>query len=139
MILGTMLIAAVIIISGSVVATWVFAQRVVDYENVINPDNILYDDDDYYASLSGPFDPSWIFIDLNSSNAMPNNQIFTVFAETSINEAYNVSVGEILNPAFAIYVGTGWDASDQTFTTPLFGSGAWRYVLIEGRTVIMSA
>lgn len=136
MMLGTILITAVILISGSAVATWAYAQSIVSYGNVTNPNNILYAPDDYYASLAVYNAPiltiGWIFIDLGSENAMPNSQDFTVFADTIIEEIYDVSVSEISDLRYVTYVGRGSDNNDETFTTPSIGGGAWRYILIEG-------
>jgi len=135
-ILGTLLIAAVILISGSVVATMVYAQHVVSYANVTNPLNIRYVDNDEYASLAVYIGEictiGWIFIDLDLGNEMPNSQDFTVFADTDIEEIYLVSVGETSDLRYVTYVGTGSDIIDRTFTTPSSGGGAWRYILIEG-------
>ncbi len=134
MMLGTILIAAVILISGSAVA-WVWVDNVHSYNNCTDPDHAVGAPDTQVASLGTVGPPpamGWIFLDLGLSNAMPNSQNFTVFHYNNANnEEYNVSVSDTSDPDDAILVGFGWDQDDYTFTTPSSGGGAWRYILIK--------
>ena len=130
-ILGTLL-TVIILISGSAVATMVFAYW-IDRDNTTRW--WLIDDlDGEYASLGRDGPPpvlGWILLDLGTTNAMPNSQDFTVFAETSGNETYDVSVCPGTDPEDTHYVGSGWDTENLTFQTPSSG-GPWRYIFLEG-------
>ena len=135
-ILGTLLIAAVLIISGSAAATWVWV-TLHSSNNCTSPGNIAGVPDGNEASLGNYGPPAvlgWIITELGSGNEMPNNQDFTVFAASSLNESYDIYVGETSNPAATQYVGTGWDTEDLTFQTPSTGKDAWRFIYLEGKT-----
>jgi hypothetical protein len=133
-ILGTLLIATVIIISGSAVATWVYV-TVYSSDNCTDIDEIEGAPDDDYASL-GEYGPpavlGWVLLDLGSANAMPNSQDFTVFAGSAANETYEVHVIETPEPENKKYVGTGYDTKDFIFQTPSTGIEPWRYIYIMG-------
>ncbi|UCE36801.1 MAG: hypothetical protein JSW00_14985 [Thermoplasmata archaeon] len=133
-ILGTLLIAMVIIISGSAVATWVYVTW-IDEDNTSNTDNINGAPDDNYASLGEDGPPpvlGWVLLDLGSGNEMPFSQEFTVFADSSMEENYSVWVGETTEKATMSYVGDGSDLDDEIFTTPSQPfNGSWRYIYIE--------
>jgi hypothetical protein len=136
MMTGTILIVAVILISGAV-AAWVYVDRLYSSYNCTDPDEALGVDDGIHASLGQVGPPpvwGWMFLELNISDVMPNSQDFTVYAESSIEETYLVSVSETPDPDEATYVGTGYDTDDEIFTTPSTGGGAWRYILIEAET-----
>jgi hypothetical protein len=135
-IFGTLLIAAVLLISGSAVATWVYAIDNTS-SNCMNPDYAENDPDGYDASLGEHVPPAepvlgWILLDLGSVNAMPANQDFTVFADSSSNETYTVWVSETSDVEYKQYVGSGWDTEDLIFTTPSGSGTSWRYILICG-------
>jgi hypothetical protein len=140
--LGTLFIVAIILISGTAVATWVWADHAEAFPNTYcsNPSNAAGAPDGNYASLGfegPPPELGWILLDLTSTNAMGPNQEFLVVAYTSINETYDVSVSPDTNPANTQYVGSGWDTENLTFTTPSQPfDGQWRYILIQGTSGI---
>ena len=133
MFLGTILIAAVILISGSVVApcTWVYVITVTESGNTTDTNEILDIDDGVHITLGqGPSTLGYVIVDLGSSNAMPANQEFSVNASFGgQTEDYSVSVSE--NLVVDVPVGTGDDSGDTTFDTPSTGS-AWRYIILTG-------
>jgi hypothetical protein len=61
-------------------------------------------------------------------------QDFTVFGTngTGNNETYDVLVSEQPNLVDFVYVGSGWDSEDLTFTTPATDPASWRYIWING-------
>jgi len=135
-IFGTLLIAAVLIISGSA-AAWVYAISQTNV-NCTDPDEARFAPNSDYASLGKhlpPADPvlGWILLDLGSINVMPANQDFTVFAQSSVEENYTVYVSETTDLQYKLYVGSGWDTEDLIFTTPLNPQATWyRYIYLEG-------
>jgi hypothetical protein len=140
MILGTILITAMVLISGSAVATWVHVTYFWE-TNTTNPGNIDGAPDGTVASLGKNVPPPTlgsIHLDLGPSNAMPNSQDFTVFAGSIVNETYYVYVGETSDVNASSYIGTGWDTENLTFQTPSMGDGAWRYIFLEGITGALS-
>jgi hypothetical protein len=134
-ILGTMIITSIILISGSVVAPWVYGESVYNSEYASNESNILGAPGGGDATL-GENLPSQrtgaIVVELNSSDAMPPDQQFTVFAGgTLVNETYSVSVSED-GETDVIYRGDGDDQSDYVFTTPSTPGKSWRYIHLAG-------
>lgn len=73
-----------------------------------------------------------VLLDLGSGNEMDPNQVFTVFADSSFNETYNVSVSEDGNFLTSVEVGEGWDTEDVEFTCPPDFGKTWRYIHING-------
>jgi hypothetical protein len=134
-IFGTLLITAIILISGSVVATFVYGENIYNYENVQNRSNILGAPDFNDATL-GINSPALgaIVVELNSSDAMPADQQFTVYAwGSAVNESYSVSVSED-GENDVIYRGDGWDQENYVFTTPSTPGKSWRYIHLAGAT-----
>jgi len=132
MILGTILIATVILISGSVVAIWYHIIYLYDDYQCTNPTYALYSPDGDHATI-GENDPEVlgkIILDLGSGNEMGSNQNFTVFADTNLNETYDVSVISSDLTAM-IMVGSGWDTEDCEFYTPSTPVVLWRYIQIN--------
>jgi hypothetical protein len=135
-IFGTLLIAALVVISGSAVAP--FVQVVTDFDYCTDEDEILGADDDVYASIGEGhpvFELGWVLLDLGSGNAMPYSQVFTVYGgyPGGSEETYNVYVSETDDIEAVEYVGQGDDTSDEDFTTPSTPINAqWRYIFIEG-------
>ena len=137
MILGTVLIAAVILISGSAVAPWV--TTVISSSYCTNINKITGASDDDHATLGETGIPPLLDqkgtarLDLGSGNGMPADQDFTVFADFGgETEYYDVFVGEDLDNLTLV----GEDQDDQRdhdFTTPLFGS-SWRYIILVGKS-----
>jgi hypothetical protein len=62
---------------------------------------------------------------------MGPSQDFTVFADSSISEVYNISVAETSEDD-GEYLGSGQDNTDETFTTPSTSGKSWRYIIIRG-------
>ena len=133
MMTGTILIAAMVLISGSAVAFFVDAERVYDSDGCTDPDEALGVPNTTPASLGRTGPPAaygWIILELNSSDVMPNSQDFTVFVYNdfwSTNESYDVFVGEEMDGEEE-YVGTGWDGANYIFQTPAIGGDEWRYI-----------
>jgi hypothetical protein len=132
MILGTILIAAVILISGSAVA-WTYAKVIIHSNDCTNIDKILGQDDNVHATLGKNYDKiGAVLLDLDEGYEMPADQDFTVFADGSIlgngkTEYYEVFVSQDLI-TFEL-VGSDDDQDDHVFTTPDYGS-LWRYIHI---------
>jgi len=63
---------------------------------------------------------------------MGPNQDFTVFASSSVNETYSVSVSVATAPNTWHPVGIGNDTTDFVFQTPSNPENEWRYILIVG-------
>jgi len=129
---GTLLIAAVIILSGSATA----ATHFVKYISESYCTNIGYIDgppDNLSASLGQDGTPpryGTVRLDLGSGNEMGASQVFTVFyANNTESEQYQVFVGEDLDEFYL--VGSGNDQADRNFTTPNWGS-SWRYIILVG-------
>jgi hypothetical protein len=133
MILGTILIATVILISGSAVATWHYAVAVDHYAFCTNPDEALDAPDGVYATIGVDGPPTilgTIFLDLGVYNGMGDNQQFWVFARSDVQEEYKVI---IYTEGFETWVvcGYGYDDADEDFYTPSLGE-TWRYIEIQG-------
>ena len=134
-IFGIILITAVLIISGSAVATWVYATSLDSYSNCVDPRRILGPEDDAHATIGyNPSSYGWIKVSLDAGHGMDANAEFTVFAWGSATtndkeEYYTVSVG-MSSSSYAL-VGSGDDQENHTFTTPNYGSD-WRYIFIQG-------
>jgi hypothetical protein len=138
-IFGTLLIAAVFIISGSAVAPYV---HYIDEDYTTDIYKIDGAPDDSYASIGKYIPPAtyelgWVWLELNLSDEMGPSQDFTVYAGyvDGSEETYNVYVGETRDVEGLAYVGQGNDTSDEIFTTPSQPFNAeWRYIFIEGVT-----
>lgn len=62
---------------------------------------------------------------------MGPNQEFTVFASSSVNETYTVSVSVATAPnTWHPVEGYGWDTENVDFYTPSTPVNDWRYILI---------
>ncbi len=142
MILGTILIAAVILISGSAVAgTWHYIDHVESSVDCTNPDNAVGQDDGIHATIginSSGLDPAKlgaICLDLGSGNEMGPNQEFWVNASSRVSEEYNVWVtDDPADLANHVYVGQNEDTAKHNFITPLTPNMSWRWVYIQGET-----
>jgi hypothetical protein len=142
MILGTVLIATMIFISGSAVAgTWHYIDHVESSNYCTNPNYAVGYDDRFYASIgingSPPTLPvlGAICLDLGSGNEMPPSQNFTVFASSTISEIYDVWVTD--DPADVenhVWVGENSDTANHYYTTPSTPDMSWRWVYIQGLT-----
>jgi hypothetical protein len=136
-ILGTLLIAAVLIISGSAVAAWYYIDHVETELYATNSGNIVGGPDSSFATCGQNGRPNklgYIVGDLGSGNEMGPLQDFTVFANMTngINETYDVLVSEHPNLVDFVYVGSGWDSENLVFTTPGTDPSSWRYIWING-------
>jgi hypothetical protein len=133
-ILGTVLIAAVIIISGSAVAPWV--DHVEISTNCTNPDWAVGAPDLWHATVGqNPSTLGELLLDLDAGNEMGASQLFTVYGFDNIdniNETYTLT---IFNNDFSASYGPyyGWDSADLDFYTPAFPlSPEWRFYGIIG-------
>lgn len=129
------LLTATVLISGPAVAVWVF---VTYYDPGIStyPGNIDGPPDGYYATLGQNDDPpvlGWMLVDLGFGNEMPNDQGFTVFANSTESEEYSVYV-KVLPSSEAYYVGSNYDTADHVFTTPQQSGPIYRYILLVGES-----
>jgi hypothetical protein len=141
-ILGTLLIAMVIIISGSAVAVWHFARVITLYDDTTNEDEILDAPDDVHATLGengiypNPDKLGFVVVDLGMGHEIPADHDFTVFATPGSlyynykTEEYLVAVGES-SDSFEL-VGGDDDQGDHVFTTPNKPGNLYRYILITG-------
>ncbi|UCG68824.1 MAG: hypothetical protein JSV09_13660 [Thermoplasmata archaeon] len=138
-IIGTLL-TVTILLSGSAVATWVYAISYYLEEDCTNPDDALYQENDEWATL-GENDPEAklgrLYLDLGSTNAMPPSTNFTVFGaaalDGNINETYSVTVmSHDMSENSSVW--TGWDTEDCVFTTPSKLGIQWRYIKLHGMT-----
>jgi hypothetical protein len=128
-------ITIMILISGSAVATWHYANYVIDYDKCRNPYYAVGAPDGYYAThgFETPYYRlGWILLDLGSGNEMGPDQNFTVFASSYYPEYYNVSISEEPNYETTIFIGRDEDTSSHDFKTPLTPDKSWRYILLEG-------
>ena len=127
------LLTVTILISGSAVATYVYAIAQTN-DDCTNPNNALGPPNGTYATIGrDPDILGWILLDLGSVNAMPSSQDFVVFAETLVAEDYDVWVGENTTIEYLHWVGRGTDDRNEIFTTPSEpDAGSWRYILIIG-------
>jgi hypothetical protein len=138
MMLRTLLIATVIIISGSAVGqTWHCAQEVEFEENCTDENEILYEPNGSSASIgkSNPDVLGRILVDLGEGNAMGANQNFTVFGGSLLNlykEEYDVWVSEDSETIdYEDYCGRGDDREYEEFQTPSDLEKEWRYIYIH--------
>jgi hypothetical protein len=138
MILGTILIAAVILISGSAVAaTWHYGVSIVEYYHCTSPDDVIDQPDDEYCSLgTSAQDLGWILINLSYGHGMGPEQQFWVFADSTYVEEYLVFVCAEPNYQTTYPVGEGSDTADEDFFTPVTHCpvDGWIYILLIGKT-----
>jgi hypothetical protein len=131
-ILGTMLIAT-ILISGSAVAAEEFIVGVDSYNNCTNPNSAVGSPNDAYATIGvNPSSLGWILLDFGLGTSMDPDQDFTVYGMSAgVNETYSVTVVN-QTKEWAVSVGSGWDVANLVFTTPSYPNQSWRYVNITG-------
>jgi hypothetical protein len=136
-ILGTLVIAAIIIISGSAVATWVYADH---YEpaysyDYTNPTYAEDSPDNLYATVGKNGPPrvlGRLTLDMTEGNAIPPDTNFVVFGHISgITETYTVTVWDGSHET-SDYLGSGSDTTNETFTTAYDNNIMWRYIQIDG-------
>jgi len=132
---GTLVIVAIIIVSGSAVAAWVYA---IDYweEKCTSPWLALYDPDYNHSTVGTNVPPTSLGIlklDLGAGNEMGPGQDFTVFASSIISEIYGVKVYTPSNTT-GEHLWFQTDTADHDFTTPSTDNMVWRYIEISGIT-----
>ena len=141
--LGILLIVT-ILISGSVVAgtwhhvTWIFEEDTTNTDNI----NGAPDGSDATIGVNGIFpNPDklgWVFLDLGSGNEMGLSQNFTVFANSSVREEYDVWVSETNETISPMdYCGRGNDTYPEEFWTPSTHGKVWRGIYIKGVTGVI--
>ncbi|UCE73424.1 MAG: hypothetical protein JSV56_10390 [Methanomassiliicoccales archaeon] len=134
MILGTLL-TVTILLSGSAVATWVYAQDAwgTDCTNELNA-RFAPDGNHATAGKNNPPTLGTLYLKLANDDKMPPDTEFTVFAGGSaVNETYRV---EVMTDDLTINttVGEGWDTENLTFKTPPDQGHEWQYIIIHGLT-----
>lgn len=135
-IFGTLLIAAVLIISGSAIAQWLYIGGVVEYENCTNPEEAIGAPDDTYATIGINFPPTLgkINLSLAALSGMPQYTEFTVFADSTVRENYSLYLVSDLNSEISTVWYGNDDTQDQDFTsTGLMDPDRdrWMYFIIE--------
>jgi hypothetical protein len=132
-IIGTLL-TVTIVLSGSVVATWVYAQNAwgTDCTNELNA-RFAPDGNHATAGKNNPPTLGTLYLDLGSTNKMPPDTEFTVFAGSAVMENYSV---EVMTDDLTLNttVGYGWDTENLTFNTPSDQGHLWQYIIIHGVT-----
>jgi hypothetical protein len=132
-IFGTLLITAIILISGSAIAAEEFIVRVESYNNCTNPNSAVGSPNDAYATVGvNPGSLGWILLDFGLATAMGADQNFTVYGMSSgETEEYSVSIIE--QYGYEVSVGSGEDTTDNVFITPSAPPYySWRWVNITG-------
>jgi len=133
-ILGALLIAAIIIVSGSAVANW--AQSVYSHPNCTDWDEARFAPDGDLASVGEDGAPpilGVLTLDLGAGNEWGASQDFVVYGDVpeGINETYLIKViTKDWKTESSMW--PGWDSEDLTFTTPSTPGLVWRYIRIIG-------
>jgi hypothetical protein len=131
---GGLLIVAMIIISGSAVATSYYVIRVDSQTSCTSASNILYTEDGSYATIGqNPSTLGEIIIDFGVGTGMEDGDPFTIFADSIKLETYKI---RLINDATPPYRSSWWTGQDDTTDVVLYapdpGSGrVWRYVEIH--------
>lgn len=137
MIPGIILIAAVLLISGSAVAqSWHYIEDYGENANCTNPEEAIGIPDGDFATMGQNGDPNklgYCVYDLGATGAMGPNQDFTVFASSLVEEWYHVRVSEGSGGNSGTLVGYGLDTQNENFTSPS-APGTYRYIIIEGES-----
>jgi len=138
-IFGTLIIAAVLIISGSAAAPYADHYEPAYTTNCTNPNDAVGspNNDDATIGQNGP-PPALgvLMLDLDEGNEMGANQLFTVYGWSvfgvNINETYNITIyTDDFGDSYGPY--NGWDSADLDFYTPSNPPTAeWRYIEITG-------
>jgi hypothetical protein len=134
-ILGTLLIATVIIISGSAVAGWYYAFYVDSYQDCKNRFDALYEPDGSHATI-GINEPNltlgWIILDLGEQTGMLGGQEFTVYASSSVKETYKIRLISTHKVTYSSWWTGCDDTKNEDFTAPETPpQGIWRYYEIH--------
>jgi hypothetical protein len=136
---GILLLVAVIIISGSAVATWYYIVKVDSETNCTNASNALYSPDDNHATIGqNPSTIGTIILDLGTGTSMEGGEEFIVYASSVQRENYTI---RLLSDATRT-PSSPWtqrdDTTDVYLTAPTPpGDEAWRFFEItseEGDT-----
>lgn len=140
MILGTVLIAAVLLISGSAVATWIYATSVYSDADCENSENALDEPDGEWATVgtNNP-DPTAgdLILDFGFVG-IPDSTNVVVYGQdgAGIEEFYDVRfLKDDLTVDPRGWLGNSSDWTNNTFTTGIAGSGRfWEFIEIKGLT-----
>jgi hypothetical protein len=140
-IIGTLLIAAVLIISGSAVASWLYVGDVEDYEDCTNPYEAIGAPDGDHATIGINFPPTegWINLSLAALSGLPQYTEFIVFASSTVRENYSLQVVSLLFQKSSWSFGND-DTQNQDFTTETLNNpqnDVWMYFMIycEGGSI----
>jgi hypothetical protein len=133
--IGTLLIATILICGSAVALTWYYLQSVVRSEDCTNPLEARFKEDGVHATL-GVNTPTWklgeIMLDLGEGNEMGHDQYFTVFANSSVWEQYRLWIHDDEDHSWGPYEGA--DDDNEIFKTPPITGVSWRYIEIHGIT-----
>lgn len=146
-ILGTLLIAAVFIISSSALGQpthWVDHYEPTDTTNCSNPTWAEGSPDDDNATVGqNPSTLGVLMLDLGTDpdDWMPPSQLFTVCGYSgtgdNINETYNITIySNGMEDSYGPL--NGWDSAELDFTTPPTEDITWRYYQITGTSGLTS-
>ncbi len=134
-ILGTLLIAAVFIISGSAVAGWYYAYHVDSYQDCTDRFDALYEPDGSHATIgTGPPNETlgWIILDLGEQTGMLGGQEFTVYANSPVKETYKIRLISTNKLTYSSWWTGCDDTKNEDFTAPgTPPQGIWRYFEIH--------
>ncbi|UCE39364.1 MAG: hypothetical protein JSW00_09125 [Thermoplasmata archaeon] len=135
-ILGTLLIATILLSGSAVAQRWHYVDIVDSHTNCENEDDACGVPDNKYATVGTNFPSPTLgnlVLDLSEANLMGPNQDFTVYHQSNTNETYYISVitddKTVESTAWL-----GWDTENLVFTTPSNEGLLWRYFNIEGET-----
>jgi hypothetical protein len=136
MILGTLVITAVIIISGPAIAgTWHYGVSIVDYYNCSNPNDVLGAPDGEHCTLgTTALELGWIIVNLSYGHEMGSNQEFWVFADSACTEYYYVVISTDISFETSHEYLPVSDDTDHYFFTPNEPTAGWLYIMLVGYT-----
>jgi hypothetical protein len=132
-IIGTLMITALLIISGSANAGWYYITR-VEYElNCTSSSDAIGRPDGNHATVgTNPSTLGEIILDLGTGTSMQGGQEFTVYASSSFKETYKLRL--LSDPS---EIASSWwtgcdDTTDEDFTAPSPPQNEiWRYFEIH--------
>ena len=121
-ILGTLLIAAVLIISGSAVAGWYYAIDVDNESNCENSDEALGEQDTVHATIGTNIPvPTLgeIILTLGVQTGMLYGEEFTIYASSTVKETYSMRLLSGVTRTESTWWRECDDTTDEDFTAPL--------------------
>jgi hypothetical protein len=136
--LGTILMATILISGSAVAAALYYIMHVDDSGDCTDIDEILGGEDNTYATIgvttggaSGIL--GCAVLNLSDANPMPPSTNFIVYGGGGgADEEYSINVSQYPNDIVGVYLGNGVDDSDEVFTTPSLQGSAWQFIIIRG-------